>query len=99
MSQPPLSYVFSLGFVALLCAFLAAHAFFRRRVRGAGEFAFFVASISLYSLGTVIEISRTNLHDILMAIRVEYVGLAFIPSLALLFALRVAGATRRRVAP
>ena len=99
MSQPPLSYVFSLGFVALLCAFLAAHAFFRRRVRGAAEFAFFVAGISLYSLGTVIEISRTNLHDILMAIRVEYVGLAFIPSLALLFALRVAGPTRRRVAP
>ncbi|HUX41652.1 MAG TPA: histidine kinase N-terminal 7TM domain-containing protein [Rectinemataceae bacterium] len=96
MPQPPLAYVFSLGFVALLGAFLSAHAMFRHRVRGATEFAFFVASIAVYSLGTAIEISRWSLADILMAIRVEYVGLAFVPSLALLFALRFTSRSRLR---
>jgi diguanylate cyclase (GGDEF)-like protein len=93
MGQPPLAIIFTLAFVALLSAFLAAHAIFRRRQRGAFEFGLMVLGTAFYAMGYLVELSRSELAEMLLAVKIEYIGIAYITTLALLFALRL---TRER---
>lgn len=86
--QAPLVLVLLLLVSGVLCVYLAAWAQARRRQPGALEFGLLAWAIAIYSLGYAVEISRTNLTDVLWAIRIEYLGLAFLPALMLIFTLR-----------
>ncbi len=87
MSQSPAILSIILGLSALLAVFLAAWALFHSRVPAAREFFFLMLGVAIYSLGYSISISRTTLGDVFQTIHFEYIGLAFIPTLMLLFAL------------
>ncbi|GAP08950.1 protein containing diguanylate cyclase (GGDEF) domain [Bellilinea caldifistulae] len=71
-----------------MCAYLAAWSSLRHRQPGALEFGLLTWATAIYSLGYAVEISRNNLEDVLWAIRVEYLGLAFLPPLILIFTFR-----------
>lgn len=77
-----------LALAAAFSFFLAGYAFSRERFRGAGEFAGMMSASALYALGYALEITRVDLTGMLWALRVEYVGVAFICYFWLLFALR-----------
>lgn len=96
ISQSPAILSIFLGLSALLAVFLAAWAYFHSRVPAAREFFFLMLGVAIYSLGYSIAISRTTLEDVFQAIHFEYIGLAFIPTLMLLFALHF---TRRKPLP
>lgn len=83
--QPPLILVILLVLSGVVCAYLAAWAQVRHRQSAALEFSLLTWASALYSLGYAIEITRNRLEDILIAIRIEYLGLAFIPALFILF--------------
>ena len=86
MPQLFLSILFSLS--ALLSAYLAAWSRLHKKVNAAGEIFWLVLCIAIYSLGYAIEILQTNLKGILIAIRLEYLGISFIPAFLLMFALK-----------
>ena len=96
MSQSPAILSIFLGLSALLAVFLAAWAYFHARVPAAREFFFLMLGIAIYSLGYSISIPRTTLEGVFQAIHFEYIGLAFMPTLLLLFALHF---TRRKPLP
>ncbi len=85
MQQAPTILVILLNLSALLCAFMAAWAHLHARVPAAREFVYLVLGIAIYSLGYALEITRLDLNGMLEAITFEYIGLAFIPTLLLLF--------------
>lgn len=87
MSQSPIILSIILGLSALLAVYLAAWAHLHSRVPAAREFFFLMMGVAIYSLGYSIEISRTTLEAVLRALSFEYIGLALIPTLLLLFAL------------
>jgi len=86
--QAPVFLVIIVGLSALLSAFLAAWAWFHKRVPGAQEFFWLYFFVAIYSLGYSIEISRPILQDVLIAVKFEYIGMAFSSPMLLLFALR-----------
>jgi diguanylate cyclase (GGDEF)-like protein/PAS domain S-box-containing protein len=85
-----------LALTSCLGLFLVRYAARRRHLAGAGLFALFVAACSVYAMGYLGEIWAGSLGAILIFIRVEYLGIAFIPSLWLLFVLDYTG---RRAVP
>ena len=85
MQQAPTYLVILFDLVALFSMYMAAWAYFRSKVPAAREFSLLNIAISIYTIGYAIEITRTSLPSLLDAIRFEYVGLAFIPALLLLF--------------
>ncbi|MCL4396702.1 MAG: diguanylate cyclase [Chloroflexi bacterium] len=91
MHQAPTLLVILLGLSGFLSVYLAAWAQLRSRVPSAREFSYLLWAVAFYTLGYAIEISRSDLIGILEAVRVEYVGLAFIPALLMLFVLRFVG--------
>ena len=74
---------------AVLASCLAAYARERRKLPGAREFMLICAGNILYALGYILELLCEDLALRFWAIRIEYLGLAFMPSLFLLFALRL----------
>jgi len=87
MQQAPIFLVIILGLSALLATYLAAWARLHGRAPAANEFFWLFLGVAVYSLGYAVEISRTELEGVLTALRLEYVGLAFVPVLMLLFVL------------
>ena len=96
MPQIPVPILLLLGLTSLFSAFMAAYAFSRQRLRGAREFGLLVSAISLDAMGYTVEISRTKLADILLAVKFEYMGIAFIASFGLFFALAFTGSSPLR---
>lgn len=88
MTQAPVILLIILGLLAIFTGYLSAWAYLRKRVNGAKEFSLLLSAISLYSLGYMIEISKSDVESILEAIKFEYIGLAFIPTFTLFFAIR-----------
>jgi lysylphosphatidylglycerol synthetase-like protein (DUF2156 family) len=72
---------------ALLGVYLAAWARLHSRVPAASDFFWLFLCVALYSAGYAVEISHSDLSSILIAIRLEYFGLAFVAPMLLLFAL------------
>ncbi len=87
LPQAPTPLVVVLGLAGLLAAYLAAWAQVRGRVPAAREFSLVMLASAVYALGYAIEISRADLPGMLDAIRVEYVGIAYIPAGLLIFVL------------
>jgi diguanylate cyclase (GGDEF)-like protein len=86
-----LAFSLVLGITSFLGAFAAVFAFARRRVPASREFAAFLLACVLYAVGYIGELWAGNLPAILAWIDVEYLGIAFIPSLWLIFVLRYTG--------
>lgn len=72
---------------SLFLGILAYHAWSRRKNAGAGYFALLLVCSLLYSLFYGLEISSLNLATAIFFIRIEYLGIAFISPVFLLFAL------------
>lgn len=85
----PAWLVLLLAASASLCLYLAAYAWQRRRMPGAREFTLFISAVAVYSVGYAVEISRTELSDILMAVRFEYLGIVLLGPSSLAFAVRL----------
>ena len=89
MQQAPIVLIAGLGLSAILSIYLASYAQLHAKVIGAREVSFIMLAVAIYSLGYIIEISQSNIDRILLAIDLEYAGLSFLPSLLMVFALRV----------
>ncbi len=87
MQQAPTVLIILLGISGMILVYMAAWAQLRHRVPAAREFSLLSLAIALYILGYAIEITRIDLKGALEAIRIEYLGLAFLPALILMFAL------------
>lgn len=59
--------------------------------RGAPELCFLLLALTLYSLGYAFELSSDNLNDILFWLKIEYIGISFLPVLLILLALHFTG--------
>ena len=87
MQQAPVFLVILLGLSSLLSVYLAGWAYMHQQVPASREYSWLFFCIALYSLGYSIEISQSELQGVLTAIRLEYIGLSFIPSLTFMFIL------------
>ncbi len=67
----------------------------RRHAGGAPAFSALMLSVSLYCWGYAIELSQDNLPGMRAGLFIEYVGLAFLPSLWLVLALQYTGTIKR----
>ncbi len=88
MQQAPTIIIILLGISGLLSIYLAAFVQNRSKVQGTGEFFFLLICMAIYSLGYAIELSRNDLQSVMAAIRFEYLGIPYIPTLMLLFVIR-----------
>ncbi len=79
-----------LGAVAAFALFISAYAFAQRRVRCAREFSVFILSVAIYALGYAWELTNATLPGIFAALRLEYLGVAWVPVTWVLFARRFA---------
>jgi len=70
---------------------LAAHAIRRFNAAGSRAYVGLMAAISIYSLGYALELSGSTLEWIVFALRIEYLGLPFIPAFWIVMALQYAG--------
>ena len=84
MNQAPSIFVVILTCSAVLSVYLSAYAQYRKRIPGATEFCLLALACALYSAGYAIEISRLDLPGMFWAIRIEYLGIAGMPTLFLL---------------
>jgi diguanylate cyclase (GGDEF)-like protein len=70
------------------------YGFKRRNSRFAGPFLFLMVCVSLYCGGYAFEISSLTLREMLLWIRVQYLGISFIPTAWLLLSLTYCGRER-----
>ncbi|MBP2641542.1 MAG: hypothetical protein H6Q66_2493 [Firmicutes bacterium] len=77
-------------------AFLAVYAYYHRRNKiGAIPYIGIVLALTFYSLGYAFEISSSTLEEVILWLRVEYLGIAFFPALWLLLVWEYVGADNR----
>ena len=89
MQQAPIVLIIGLGLSAVLSVYLASYAQLHAKVIGAREINILLLCVTVYSLGYIIEISYSSIDKILMAINLEYMGLALLPSMLMIFALHI----------
>lgn len=65
-----------------------------RRLHAAGAKAYvgLMLSVAMYSLGYALELSSTTLNGIILSLRIEYLGIPFIPAFWIILALQYTGA-------
>lgn len=86
----PIYILALLGAVAAFALYISAYAFAQRRVRCAREFSVFILSVAIYSLGYAWELTKSDLPGIYLALKLEYLGVAWIPVTWVLFSRRFA---------
>ena len=69
-------------------AAMAYVAWRHRQVRGAAEFALLLMALGIYATAYAFEVRSVTLAEALFWVRIEYIGLAFLPALWVLFVLR-----------
>ena len=89
--RSPLVLVILLALSGSFSFFLAGYGLSRRRVSGALEFAGFMAASALYAVGYAVELTQGELPGMLAALRIEYLGIPFVPFFWLLFSRRFTG--------
>ena len=84
------------GLLASACLTTLLFLYAIRRLSTAGSKAYIglLLSVTIYTLGYAIELSHTNLEGIIFSLRIEYLGLPFIPVFWFLLALRYTGYTQ-----
>jgi len=75
-----------LGF-SISFAFLVLYILLQRRTKGSYELAAMMVSAAVYTLGYSFELQSNNVPAMLRWVRLEYLGIPFIPYFWLLFAL------------
>lgn len=81
----------SLIVTTVIILFLAAWTWRFRNTPGAKPFALLLLCCAIYSLGYAMEIFSANLETIMFWLRVQYLGIPFIPALLIVFALTYTG--------
>ncbi len=76
---------------AIVELLLASAGWHRRDRQGAKAFSAFMLACSIYSFGYALELSSTELREMLQWIRLEYLGIAVMPALWIIFAVQYAG--------
>src|SRR5579859_1718221 len=77
-----------------LCLALAAIAWWNRRMRGAPAWMILMLAIALWTLGYSLELRSTTIPDKVFWAKIEYLGIAIIPPIWLVFAARYTGHDR-----
>jgi len=72
---------------AVLSSFIGGFAFGRAHLPGVRMFGLFMVAMAVYSAGYALEVHQTEIGALLLAIKFEYLGVAFIPGIWLVFAL------------
>jgi diguanylate cyclase (GGDEF)-like protein len=70
-----------------LCVFLAFAGAFRRRAPGARSFSLLMIASAVYAAAEAFELSAATLESIMLAVKVEYLGIAVLAPLWLIFTL------------
>lgn len=83
--------IFMLILSGITTSFLAVYGLKHRHEANARVFTALMAAISLYSLGYALEISYSDIAGIQYALRIEYLGLSFLPTLWIILALQYTG--------
>ena len=89
--RSPLVLVILLAISGSFSFFLSGYGLSRKRVDGALEFAGFMAASALYAVGYAVELTQGELAGMLAALRIEYLGIPFVPFFWLLFSRRFTG--------
>ena len=93
-------YVNILFIAGIVNAFLAAYAYYYRRNKiGAMPYVGIVLAMTFYSIGYAFEISSSTLEEIVLWLRVEYIGIAFFPALWLILVFEYVGAGKLLTRP
>ncbi len=79
---------FALSLSGIMYFLLIWFSWRRRNNPGAKSFAFLMLAYGVYSLGYYFELHSSNLQEITFWLKFEYLGVAFIPSLWLLFCIQ-----------
>lgn len=91
MSHP---YSILLLCIALVNLALAIYALRFIRSPGALTYTFVMAFLSLYSFGYAYELRAENLQEVIFWLRIQYLGISFLPALFLILALQYTGMSR-----
>lgn len=82
---------FCLLFAAAVSAALALYALRYLNMPGTKAYSALMTSVVFYCVGYALEINQTSAAGLLLALRVEYWGISFLPACWLLLAMRYAG--------
>lgn len=80
---------------AVMTALLALYALKRERTKGVKAYAALMTCISMYSAGYAAELHSVTLEGMLLSLKVEYIGISFLPVAWLAMALEYTGQVRR----
>lgn len=89
MGSAPLAISLVLAFSTLLSSFIGGFAFGRAHLPGVRMFGFLLTAIAIYSVGYALEVHQRDLGALLLTVKFEYLGLAFIPAFWLMFGLNL----------
>ena len=84
-------YLLLVGIAALLTTSLAIYTWYHRHTPGGKYLFFLLAAAAVWSVGYTFEIASTTLEAKLFWVRIEYLGIATVPFLWLLYTLRFTG--------
>lgn len=87
-------YAFTLFCTAFIGLLLALFAWKLGKAPGVNFFALLSLAAAIYSLGYAFEISTTSLQEVLFWLRLQYLGISFIPAFLILFAIHYSGRSR-----
>lgn len=73
---------------AMILSAMAFYGLSKRHVPGAVYFAMLLAAMAIHSVGYAFELLSLNLDNMYLYIRIEYIGIAFLPTLIFLFSSR-----------
>lgn len=89
--EPKLVIVASLLITSTGMGLLSLYAALHFKTPGAKSYTGLMASAALYSFGYMLELCHTSLEGILFSLRIEYLGIPFLPVFWVMMAVRYAG--------
>lgn len=84
---------------ALFTAGMALYALRHRNAAGASSIALFMLALSVYSAGYGCELLNDTLRGIIFCLRIEYIGVSFIPPLYIITVAQIATRRKWRMTP
>lgn len=84
-------FSFALFLLAAITLGLFIYSWTHRSMLGAREFGLLMLASTFYIAGYGLELQMTSVADVLMALRIQYLGIAVIPAACILVAIRLTG--------
>lgn len=75
-------------FSATICLVIAIYSYIHRIRANSMIFSIFMLCVTAYIIGFAFEISSTNINQIMICLKIQYLGLSFIPAICILMALQ-----------